>query len=133
MTITITAHTDQEKESILAVLQKLAESNISSVEYALKEAVRTNNSLEEISKIYCEKYDINETILKSKTRTTGWVQHRQIIMYIMNVIFKKTFSETGKYFRRDHSTAIHAVDTIEGYIQVDKSFKQRVENALKLY
>jgi chromosomal replication initiator protein len=74
----------------------------------------------------CQKYNVSFETLKSKTREREIVFARQLAMYLIKKRTGLTFKKVGQLFNRDHTTAIHAVTSIENYIETD-SFSKRAE------
>ena len=63
---------------------------------------------------------------------------RQIAMYLSKKYTTKSLPEIGRRFSgRDHTTVIHAVKTIEKFIESDQDLKQNVDTIkrqfLKVY
>jgi chromosomal replication initiation ATPase DnaA len=65
--------------------------------------------------------DINR--LKAKERNTFVVLVRQIVMYLVRKYFsdKVTLPYLGEFFNRDHTTVMHAVQTITDMVEVWES------------
>lgn len=63
--------------------------------------------------------------LKNKNRGRKYVVPRQVIMYLAVRQFDYPLMFTGNYFVRDHSTVIHAIDTIQGLYMSNKYFRLR--------
>lgn len=71
--------------------------------------------------------------IKSKTRKREIVEARQIAMTLVNEKLKRGLSEVGRLFGgRDHSTVIHARDTVEDLCATDKIFKNKFDRCLSL-
>mgnify|MGYP000269615402 CR=1 FL=1 len=70
--------------------------------------------------------------IKSKTRKREITQARQISMYFAKQLTKASLKNIGAYFGgRDHSTVIHACQTVNDLIDTDKRFKEDVEELEK--
>jgi chromosomal replication initiator protein len=71
-------------------------------------------------------------LLKSKTRKREIVQARQISMYFSKQLTKSSLKNIGMHFGgRDHSTVIHACQTVNDLMDTDKKFKRDVEEISK--
>lgn len=71
--------------------------------------------------------------LNSKSRIQDLVKVRQIMMYLLRKS-GYTLEEVGFSFGgRDHSTAIHAIQTVGDLCQVDKAYKAKFEEIKKAY
>lgn len=76
----------------------------------------------------CRAFDVLKSALISKSRKKELVRSRYICMHVMRenvkVLDKKkhlkqiSFKQIGSYFERDHTTVIHAIDTIENDLSV---------------
>ena len=85
-------------------------------------------SIDYIQKLVTEFYELSVDQLKSKTRKREIVQARQISMYYAKNMTKASLKSIGTYFGgRDHSTVIHACQTVNDLIDTDKKFKNDVE------
>jgi len=72
--------------------------------------------LEEIAEIF----EINIVEIKSKSRKTEYVILRQIFCYVCKKTTKLTWLEiAGKLGGRDHSTAIHSVESVRDHIKTN--------------
>jgi chromosomal replication initiator protein len=89
-------------------------------------------SIEYIQKLVSDYYGISIDQIKSKTRKREIVQARQISMYFAKQLTKASLKNIGMYFGgRDHSTVIHACQTVNDLIDTDKKFKSDVEELSK--
>lgn len=89
-------------------------------------------SIEYIQKLVCDFYNIPVEAVKSKTRKREIVQARQIAMYFTKDLTKASLKNIGMYFGgRDHSTVIHACQTVNDLMETDKKFRHDVEEIEK--
>lgn len=89
-------------------------------------------SIEYIQKLVCDYFGITIDQVKSKTRKREIVQARQISMYFAKDLTKSSLKTIGMHFGgRDHSTVIHACQTVNDLIETDKKFKADVEELTK--
>jgi len=85
-------------------------------------------SIDYIQKLVTEFYGLSVDQLKSKTRKREIVQARQISMFYAKSMTKASLKSIGTYFGgRDHSTVIHACQTVNDLMDTDKKFKNDVE------
>lgn len=85
-------------------------------------------TIEHIQTMVCEHLHVETDLLKSKTRKRPVVQARQISMFFAKQYTKESLAKIGKYFgNRDHSTVIHACQTVSNLMDTDKDFKGKVE------
>jgi chromosomal replication initiator protein len=100
--------------------------------------VRTHITIEEIQKVVCEHLDIPEDLLRAKTRKQEIVNARQIAMYLAKEMTNSSLKTIGLHFGgRDHSTVIHAYQTVEDSMsndvkqqQIVKAIRAKLENLL---
>lgn len=98
--------------------------------------VRSRLTIEEIQRVVCEFLGIPEDLVRAKTRKQEIVNARQIAMYLTKELTNASLKTIGLHFGgRDHSTVIHAYQTIEDSIKVDpkqKSIVQQLRSKLEL-
>ena len=91
-----------------------------------------NVSIEDIQKMVCEYYSIPDDLLRAKTRKKEIAQARQIAMYIAKRLTKHSLKTIGLHFGgRDHSTVIHAIDTVERLVKTDAKCREDVRVILQ--
>ena len=89
-------------------------------------------SIDYIQKLVCDFYNVSIDSVKSKTRKREIVQARQIAMYFAKDLTKASLKNIGTHFgNRDHSTVIHACQTVNDLIDTDKKFRHDVEELNK--
>ena len=89
-------------------------------------------SIDYIQKLVCDYFSVSVEQVKSKTRKREIVQARQISMYFAKDLTKASLKNIGMYFGgRDHSTVIHACQTVNDLIETDKKFRFDVEELSK--
>lgn len=94
-----------------------SEINIALAKEVLKDTIKSGYkqiSIESIQRSVCQYFSLPEDILKAKTRKKEVVLPRQIAMYLSKKLTNHSLKSIGLYFGgRDHSTVIHACQTIE--------------------
>ncbi|MBX2985797.1 MAG: chromosomal replication initiator protein DnaA [Bacteroidia bacterium] len=89
-------------------------------------------SIDFIQKVVCDYYNIDVDTVKSKTRKREIVQARQIAMFFAKDFTKASLKNIGSHFGgRDHSTVIHACQTVNDLIDTDKKFRYDVDELQK--
>jgi len=87
-----------------------------------------NISIDFITKIVCEFYHVEENKVREKNRKKEVVVARQAAMYLSKIMTRSSLKTIGLHFGgRDHSTVIHAQNTIESLIESDISFRETIE------
>ena len=121
-----------------ALVSLLAQSSLNRKEVTLELAKQilknfVKNSTREISiefiqKLVCDYFSIPVDLVKSKTRKREIVQARQISMFYAKDLTKASLKTIGMHFGgRDHSTVIHACQTVNDLMETDKKFKADIE------
>jgi chromosomal replication initiator protein len=86
--------------------------------------IRFHITIEEIQRIVAEHLGIPEDLLRAKTRKQEVVTARQIAMYLSKELTNSSLKTIGLHFGgRDHSTVIHAYQSIEDSITTDQKQK----------
>lgn len=92
---------------------------------------KVNLSIDDITKIVCEFLNVPENKVRDKTRKKEIVLARQLAMYFAKEYTKSSLKTIGLHFGgRDHSTVIHACNSIEAEMKDDLHLAE-VVNKLK--
>lgn len=94
-------------------------------------------SIDDIQKIVANHFNINENLLRDKTRKQEVVIPRHIAMYLVKELTNHSLKTTGLHFGgRDHTTVIHAINTVNVLMEQDdhmletvKTLRQKVSYA----
>jgi chromosomal replication initiator protein len=122
----------RELEGCLISLLARASLDVRRIDLALaKEVVRSivgelrsHLTVEEIQRTVCDHLRIPADLIRAKTRKQEVVNARQIAMYLTKELTNSSLKTIGLHFGgRDHSTVIHAYQTIEDSMKND--VKQR--------
>jgi chromosomal replication initiator protein len=82
-----------------------------------------------IQNAVADAFDVDCEALKGKKRTAHLALARQAAMYLTRTLTDHSLQRIGQDFGgRDHSTVIHACTLIEGKIESDLAFKQRLDD-----
>ena len=94
--------------------------------------IDTEVGVDYIQKCVAEYFDISVADIKDKTRKKEIVLARQIAMYFAKELTNLSLKTIGYHFgNRDHSTVIHAIQTINDLIESDRKVKMCVEDLKK--
>lgn len=85
---------------------------------------------EEMVNIVSMKTGISLKDMKSHCREQNMVFARSLCIYFLRELFGDTFSACGKYFGRDHATALHAIRNIQQFWSFSYAKRQLIENVL---
>lgn len=90
--------------------------------------VRSPLTVEEIQRLVSEFFDIPNDLLRAKTRKQEVVIARQVAMFLAKDLTNCSLKTIGLNFGgRDHSTVIHACQTVEEQLKIDTKFRSTVE------
>jgi len=96
----------------------------------------TTLSIETITRVVCEHLGVAENKIRDKTRKKEIVLARQIAMFLAKELTLSSLKTIGLHFGgRDHSTVIHACNSIDEYKLKDVSFAkilEEIKNKLEL-
>jgi chromosomal replication initiator protein len=93
---------------------------------------RRELSIEYISKVVCDYFNMPVDTLQTKTRKREIVQARQITMYFSKNLTKYSLASIGAQIgNKDHATVLHACKTVNNLKDTDKNFRQYVEDIEK--
>jgi len=118
--ISLIAHASLSRVEINLELAKTVMKNI------IKD-IETEVGVDFIQKTVSEYYGIKLDDLKAKTRKKEIVTARQVAMYFCKEFTNHSLKSIGYHFGgRDHSTVIHAVQTVNDLMETDTSFRNAV-------
>jgi len=90
--------------------------------------VRSPISVEEIKRLVAEFFDMPPDLLRAKTRKQEIVNARQIAMYLAKEMTNCSLKTIGLHFGgRDHSTVIHAYQSVEDQIKLDSKYRDTLQ------
>jgi chromosomal replication initiator protein len=89
--------------------------------------IETEVGIDYIQKTVAEFYHLSQEDLKDKTRKKEIVIARQVAMYFAKEYTNHSLKSIGYHFGgRDHSTVIHAVQTVNDMMDVNVNFKNSI-------
>ena len=92
-------------------------------------AESTHLSIEGIQRVVAHHFDLTPELLIGKTRKKEVATPRQIAMFLSKNLTKSPLKVIGLHFgNRDHSTVIHAVQSVTGKCEKDPAFARVVES-----
>ena len=121
------------------LIKLLASSSLNSQEIDFNLAKKTvkeiatgrqvNISIDYITQIVCEYFEVDENKLREKNRKKEIVLARQIAMFLSKKLTKSSLKTIGLHFGgRDHSTVIHAYNSVDQMLSDDNSTKDIVDS-----
>ncbi|MDZ7263105.1 MAG: chromosomal replication initiator protein DnaA [candidate division KSB1 bacterium] len=82
-------------------------------------------TIEEIQRLVCDHFKIPEDLIRAKNRKKEVALARQISMYLAKKMTPHSLKTIGLHFGgRDHSTVIHAIQTIDEIRKADKKIQE---------
>ncbi|MCE9524093.1 MAG: chromosomal replication initiator protein DnaA [Alphaproteobacteria bacterium] len=85
-------------------------------------------TIEEIKKKTADHFGLKVSDLESPNRSRSIVRPRQIAMHLARQLTPRSYPEIGRRFgNRDHTTVMHAVETIQRLTGLDPAFGEEVE------
>jgi len=94
----------------------------------LIKTTRVSLTIEEIQRVVCEYFVISEDLVRAKTRKREVVQARQVSMFFCKQLTQHSLKTIGLHFGgRDHSTVIHANQSVENQIETNVKFREVIE------
>ena len=89
--------------------------------------VRSPLTIETIQRTVCDYFSIPEDLIRAKTRKQEIVNARQIAMYLAKELTNCSLKTIGLHFGgRDHSTVIHAYQSVEDQMRIDQKYQANV-------
>ena len=90
--------------------------------------VKSPLTIETIQHVVCEYFSIPEDLIRAKTRKQEIVNARQIAMYLAKELTNSSLKTIGLHFGgRDHSTVIHAYQSVEDQMKLDQKYQANVD------
>lgn len=93
-------------------------------------------SVDYISKVVCDYFNMPVDSLQAKTRKREVVQARQLAMYFSKNLTKSSLASIGSQIgNKDHATVLHACKTVNNLKETDKNFRlfvDEIEKKLKM-
>lgn len=94
--------------------------------------VRSPITIETIQRTVCEYFNIPEDLIRAKTRKQEIVNARQVAMYLAKDLTNSSLKTIGLHFGgRDHSTVIHAYQSVEDQMRIDSKYQAHVQQIRK--
>jgi chromosomal replication initiator protein len=130
----VTSNVRQLEGCLISLLAKVSldgrEINVDLAKEALRTVVgdvKSPVTIEEIQRAVCEYYALPEDLLRAKTRKQEVVNARQIAMYLAKELTNSSLKTIGLHFGgRDHSTVIHAYQSVEDQMNLDPKYNANV-------
>ena len=90
--------------------------------------VKSPLTIEAIQRTVCDYFNIPEDLIRAKTRKQEIVSARQVAMYLAKELTNCSLKTIGLHFGgRDHSTVIHAYQSVEDQMRIDQKYQANVQ------
>ena len=102
----------------------------STVDRAIQDMIRSNEFIitpDNIIKEVCRYFRVEEDQIRRPSRSREILNARQIAMYLIRRMTSLSLDETGKLFKRDHTTALNGITKIENRMKNDNNFAETVK------
>jgi chromosomal replication initiator protein len=94
--------------------------------------IQSDVSIDFIQKTVADHFKIDAEMMKSKVKKREIVIPRQVAMYFSKRFTQMTLQMIGGNFGgRDHSTVIHALESVEDMMKLDPNFKSQIDELHK--
>lgn len=112
------------------------EVTLDSTQDILRDLLRSNEkivTIEDIQKAVCERYNVKLSDMSSSTRLRSVARPRQIAMYLSKILTPRSLADIGtKFARKDHTTVLHAIKTVEKMMAENADFKYELNTLTKM-
>jgi chromosomal replication initiator protein len=89
--------------------------------------IKSPITIEEIQRVVCDYFSIPGDLIRAKTRKQEVVNARQVAMYLAKELTNSSLKTIGLHFGgRDHSTVIHAYQSVEDQMKLDNKYQSNV-------
>lgn len=99
---------------------------------AIKKIERKKITVDTISETVCKHFKIKTELLQTASRKREIVQARQVAMYLSKQYTELSLAQIGAVIgKKNHATVLHACRTVKDQLEVDKSFRDQIEEIQK--
>lgn len=91
--------------------------------------ISRNLSAEYINSAVCDYFKVKDEDMKRKWRVKEIILPRYVAMYLMRLFSGMSFKQIGGFYGgRDHTTAIFAINSVKGWVDVDPVIRNQIED-----
>jgi len=82
----------------------------------------------------CDFYGLTQAQVKGRCRLRSYVKARFVCMYLLRKRTGLTLAEVGRMFHRDHTSIIHACQTIEEVLSLryDNDYQDEIKKLIQI-
>lgn len=100
---------------------------------AIRKIEKKKLTVNSISEVVCKHFNIKTELLQTASRKREIVQARQVAMYLSKLHTEMSLAQIGAVIgKKNHATVLHACKTVKDQIEVDKSFRENIEEIEKI-
>lgn len=100
---------------------------------AIKKAEKKSLTIYDIAETVCNYFNIKKELINTASRKREIVQARQVAMYLSKQYTEMSLAQIGSIIgKKNHATVLHACKTVKDQIEVDKSFRDNIEEIEKI-
>ena len=100
---------------------------------AIRKIEKKKLTVDSISDVVCKHFNIKTELLQTASRKREIVQARQVAMYLSKLYTEMSLAQIGAVIgKKNHATVLHACKTVKDQLQVDKSFRDDLEEIEKI-
>lgn len=100
---------------------------------AIKKIEKKKITVDSISDIVCKHFNIKTELLQTASRKREIVQARQVAMYLSKLYTELSLAQIGSVIgKKNHATVLHSCRIVKEQIEVDKTFRDDLEEIEKL-
>jgi chromosomal replication initiator protein DnaA len=99
---------------------------------AIRKIEKKKLTVDSISDIVCKHFNIKTELLQTASRKREIVQARQVAMYLSKIYTEMSLAQIGSVIgKKNHATVLHACKTVKDQLEVDKAFRDEIEEIEK--
>ena len=100
---------------------------------AIRKIEKKKLTVDSISEVVCKHFNIKTELLQTASRKREIVQARQVAMYLSKLYTEMSLAQIGAVIgKKNHATVLHACKTVKDQLQVDKSFRDDLDEIEKI-
>lgn len=84
-----------------------------------------------IIKVVADYYQLDDNLLKSKSRDSKVVLARQIAMYLCSITNDESLQHIGRYLQKDRNTVKTSINKMRAFVESDQDMRSTVEELIK--
>lgn len=100
---------------------------------AIRKLEKKKLTVDSISEVVCKHFNIKTELLQTASRKREIVQARQVAMYLSKLYTEMSLAQIGSVIgKKNHATVLHACKTVKDQLEVDKAFRDDIEEIEKV-